>query len=185
MIKSSFSVGFAGFLIGVVAGLGIAAGAALFIAASPVPFVDKVDKVTADVDPAQKLAGRVDPNARLNQSGISQETAEHEAAGGVKTVRVPDAASADQPERDASGKAIGPGVVTPVTYWVQVAAFAKKPDAETAAASLAMQGIAAKVAQAGAFWRVRVGPFDDRSAAQEALENLADMGQKPVITEEK
>lgn len=183
MAKSSFSVGFAGFLIGVVTGLGIAAGAALFITNSPMPFVDKVDKVTADVDPAQKLAGGVDPNARLNQSGMSQESAEQEATGAVKTVRVGEAAQ--QPERDAAGKALLPGVVTPVTYWVQVAAFAKKPDAETAAASLAMQGIAAKVAQAGAFWRVRVGPFDERSAAQEALDSLSDMGQKPVITEEK
>ena len=67
MAKSGFATGFAGFLIGVVTGLGIAAGAMLVIAKSPVPFVDKVDRVTADVDPAAKLAGGVDPNARLNQ----------------------------------------------------------------------------------------------------------------------
>ena len=90
MAKSGFATGFAGFLIGVVTGLGIAAGAAVFITKSPVPFVDKVDKVTADVDPAQKLAGGVDPNARLNQMGESQSAqSEAEAAtGGVKTVDV-------------------------------------------------------------------------------------------------
>ena len=60
MAKSSFATGFAGFLIGIVTGLAIAAGAALFIVNSPIPFVDnKVDKVTADVDPAQKLQGAV------------------------------------------------------------------------------------------------------------------------------
>ena len=190
MAKSGFATGFAGFLIGVVTGLGIAAGAAVFITKSPVPFVDKVDKVTADVDPAQKLAGGVDPNARLNQMGESQSAqSEAEAAtGGVKTVDVssPKGAAADEkPLRDAAGKAVEPGHVTPATYWVLVGAYAKKNDAETNAASLAMMGIGAQVSQSGAFWRVRVGPFDDRAAAQEALESLADQGHKPVITQQK
>ena len=48
-----------------------------------------------------------------------------------------------------------------------------------------MMGIGAQVSQSGAFWRVRVGPFDDRAAAQEALESLADQGHKPVITQQK
>ena len=48
----------------------------LVIAKSPVPFVDKVDKVTADVDPAAKLAGAVDPNARLNQTAGEEPTGE-------------------------------------------------------------------------------------------------------------
>ena len=76
MAKSGFASGFAGFLIGVVTGLGVAAGAMLVIAKSPVPFVDKVDKVTADVDPAAKLAGAVDPNARLNQTAGEEPTGE-------------------------------------------------------------------------------------------------------------
>ena len=78
MAKSGFASGFAGFLIGVVTGLGVAAGAMLVIAKSPVPFVDKVDKVTADVDPAAKLAGAVDPNARLNQTAGEEPTGETE-----------------------------------------------------------------------------------------------------------
>lgn len=178
MAKSRFAAGFAGFLIGVVTGLGIAAGAAVFITKSPLPFVEKVDKVTADVDPAAKLAGGVDPNARLNASSMD---APAPAAGGVKTVTVPDQA----PTRDAAGKAVEPGQVTPVTYWVQVGAYSKKDEAETHAAGLAMQGIGASVQQSGAFWRVRVGPFDDRKSAQEAFDSLADQGQKPVIVEQK
>lgn len=191
MAKSGFATGFAGFLIGVVTGLGIAAAAAVFITKSPVPFVEKVDKVTADVDPAQKLQGSVDPNARLNQMGESHsaQTQAVEASGGVKTVTVAsggqDGNADAQPKRDADGKAVAPGHVTPVTYWVQVGAYAKKDDAETNAAGLAMMGIGAQVTQAGAFWRVRVGPFDDKSAAQEALDSLADQGHKPVIIEQK
>lgn len=180
MAKSRFAAGFAGFLIGVVTGLGIAAGAAVFITKSPLPFVEKVDKVTADVDPAAKLAGNVDPNARLNTS--SMDASAVAPTGSVKTVTVADA---EAPARDAAGKAVEPGQVTPVTYWVQVGAYNKKDEAETHAASLAMQGIGASVLQAGAFWRVRVGPFDDRQSAQEAFDSLSDSGLKPVIVEQK
>ena len=62
MAKSGFASGFAGFLIGVVTGLGVAAGAMLVIAKSPVPFVDKVDKVTADV-----MQGSIKLQARNQQ----------------------------------------------------------------------------------------------------------------------
>ncbi len=183
MSKGGFAAGFAGFLIGVVTGLGIAAAAAVFISNSPVPFVDKVDRVTADVDPASKLAGSVDPNARLNQHDGSMSPA---AEGGVKTVTIRATAGADDaPRRDASGKAIEPGTVRPSTFWVQVGAYAKKTDAETHGAELAMLGIGAQVSRAGAFWRVRVGPFDDRQSAQEAVESLADQGLKPIIVEQK
>ena len=177
MAKSSFATGFAGFLIGVVTGLAIAAGAALFIVNSPIPFVDnKVDKVTADVDPAQKLQGGVDPNARLNEA----ESLQAPEIGSVKTVQAPDEAA-----RDARGKAVEPGRVQPKTYWVQVAAFSNKDEAETHAASLAMQGIGAQVSRAGTAWRVRIGPFDDRASATEVAEHLPDQGSKPMIVEQR
>ena len=182
MAKSGFSIGFIGFLIGLVCGLGIAAGAMLLISKSPIPFVDKVDKVTADVDPSQKLSGGVDPNARLNLQ--SDSIAEGEA-GSVRTIQVPDSPTADKGERDAQGRAIEPGQVTPTTFWVQVGAFRSRPDAETSAAKLAMMGIDAKVSSAGLNWRVRVGPFDDRPAAQEALQSLDDQGFEPMIVELK
>lgn len=57
MARTNLASGFAGFLIGVVTGCAICAAAAVFITNSPIPFVEKVQKVTADVDPAQKLAG--------------------------------------------------------------------------------------------------------------------------------
>lgn len=177
--KSGFATGFAGFLIGVVTGLGIAAGAALLITKSPIPFVNKVDKVTADVDPAAKLAGGVDPNARLQQH--PDEVAVPAAPGGVKTVDATGSAA----ERDADGKAVAPGEIRTTTYWVQVAALASESDAQSHAAQLAMNGIAASVTRAGTHWRVRVGPFDDRQGAQEVLDTLTDQGLHPVIVEQK
>lgn len=68
MASSNRSSKFASFVLGVVFGMGICAGAAYFLTTGPLPFVDKVDKVTADVDPAEALAGGVDPNQKLNQS---------------------------------------------------------------------------------------------------------------------
>lgn len=172
MARSGFAAGFSGFLIGVVTGLGIAAGAMLIISKSPVPFVDKVDKVTADVDPAAKLAGGVDPNARLNSSASQQPEGE---PGTVQTVRAPDAAGSQAAPAPASA-----------SFWVQVGAFKQKSDAESSAASLAMQGIGAQVQGAGSTgWRVRVGPFDSRSAAGEVLNSLSDLGFKPILVEQK
>ena len=95
MAKGGFSTGFAGFLIGVVTGLGIAAAAALLITNSPIPFVEKVEKVTADVDPSVALSGGVDPNARLNRNAAEVQGA---ARGGVATVTVPGTSSADTAE---------------------------------------------------------------------------------------
>lgn len=185
MAKSGFATGFAGFLIGVVTGLGIAAGAALLINMSPVPLVDKVDKVTADVDPSAALAGGVDPNARLNKGAADAPAPDaapaREAPGGVAAVRIGD----NEPRRDASGKAREPGEVKPVTFWVQTGSYSSEDDANDEAAQLALAGHGAQISQAGSHWRVRVGPFDDRRSAEETLAALTDLGMKPVIAESR
>lgn len=86
MARTNLASGFAGFLIGVVTGCAICAAAAVFITNSPIPFVEKVQKVTADVDPAQKLAGGIDPNRALNEQ--QEKSAEQDDSSGVKTVTV-------------------------------------------------------------------------------------------------
>lgn len=184
MAKSGFATGFAGFLIGVVTGLGIAAGAALLINMSPVPLVDKVDKVTADVDPSVALAGGVDPNARLNKGAdapASDAMPVREAPGGVAAVRIDE----NEPGRDASGKAREPGEVKPVTFWVQTGSYSSENDANDEAAKLALAGHGALISRAGSYWRVRIGPFDDRRSAEETLSALTDLGMKPVIAESR
>ena len=86
MARTNLASGFAGFLIGVVTGCAICAAAAVFITNSPIPFVEKVQKVTADVDPAQKLAGGIDPNRALNEQ--QEKSAEQDDSSGVTTVTV-------------------------------------------------------------------------------------------------
>lgn len=171
MARGGFAAGFAGFLIGVVTGLGIAAGAAVFIMKSPVPFVNKVDKVTADVDPSEALKGGVDPNARLNQN--SHDAAAESAAGEVKTVTVEDSKSAESARPAA------------VTYWLQTSRFASQKEAESTLGQLALMGIEGEVARVNSDWYVRVGPFERKAAANEVRLALTDQGLRPTLIEQK
>lgn len=175
MASSNRSSKFASFVLGVVFGMGICAGAAYFLTTGPHPFVDKVDKVTADVDPAEALAGGVDPNQKLNQSPDEMTAAGSE--GPVDTIdaivkRVTAGSSDAGPARDASGKAVAPGQVKTATLWVQAGAFKSQDRAQNMQAQLAMFGIQADLSRAGNVWRVRVGPFDTAEQAREIQEQI-------------
>lgn len=170
MAKTQRSSWFAGFVTGGVAGLALAAAVAYLLANGPVPFQDKVEKVTADVDPAQVLAGGVDPNAALNNGGLPSAPA-NEPDDGVATVHAGEA-----PERDAQGKAVAPGQVTAHEYWVQAGAFAEQDHAVGVQAQLALQGIQANLSRIGNTWRVRVGPFNDLNEAREVQTQISNDG---------
>lgn len=175
MASSNRSSKFASFVLGVVFGMGICAGAAYFLTTGPLPFVDKVDKVTADVDPAEALAGGVDPNQKLNQSPDEMTAAGSESP--VDTIdaivkRVTAGSSDAGPARDASGKAVAPGQVKTATLWVQAGAFKSQDRAQNMQAQLAMFGIQADLSRAGNVWRVRVGPFDTTEQAREIQEQI-------------
>ncbi len=198
MSQSRFSVGFGGFLFGIVFGLAVAAAVAVFTLNSPVPFVEKVQKVTADVDPAKALEGNVDPNKALNAAS-SPDASAAAPAGTVATVTAPNAPVSNsvtpaeqqaapaelQPVRDGQGKAAQPGTVTPVTYWVQAGAFKSAKQAEERQAQLAMLAVEAQVQQAGNIWRVRVGPFDDRNSANEIQNMLNDQSIQATIVKQQ
>ncbi|GEM_PF-284566 len=204
MSKSRFSLGFGGFLFGIVFGLAVAAAVAVFTLNSPVPFVDnKVQKVTADVDPAKLLDGNVDPNKALNASS-SPETASDAGSAPAGTVATVTASSAPanapanntaaapvqsspelQPQRDEQGKAAQPGTVTPVSYWVQAGAFRSDKQAQERQAQLAMLAVEAQIQQAGSFWRVRIGPFDDRNSANEIQNMLNDQNIQATIIKQQ
>lgn len=63
-------------------------------------------------------------------------------------------------------------VAVPLPGWfVQAAAFADRTRAEAAA-----QTVGGRIEQAGALWRVRVGPFADQPAAQDALARVSAQG---------
>lgn len=176
MASSNRSSKFAAFVFGVVVGMGICAGAAYFLLNSPVPFVDKVEKVTADVDPSVALAGGVDPNQRLNQ-GADELTASQNPTDPADTIdtiikRVTTGTEEAAPTRDASGKAVAPGQVKTASVWVQAGAFRAQDRAQSVQAQLAMFGIQADLTRQGDVWRVRVGPFDTLEQAREVQNQI-------------
>ena len=169
MARSSFASGFAGFLIGVVTGLGIAAGTAVFITNSPIPFVVKVQKVTADVDPSQKLDGSIDPNSRLNEQQDTVVATDVD----IKTVTT----SSETP----SGQKI-----TATTdnghFWLQVGAYQTRDAADARASELAWAAISnVHISEANKLWRVRIGPFASRDEAKKAQNDATQKGVKTTL----
>lgn len=193
MSQSRFSLGFGGFLFGIVFGLAVATAVAVYTLNAPVPFVDKVQKVTTEIDPAKLQAENIDPNKALNAASTPETTSET-APGTVATVIAPastapaptqQASPEMQPQRDEQGKAAQPGTVTPVSYWVQAGAFKSTKPAQERQAQLAMMAVEAQVQQAGSIWRVRIGPFDDRNSANEIQNMLTDQGIQATIIKQQ
>lgn len=185
MANSNRSSKFASFVLGVVFGMGICAAAAYLLANGPLPFVDKVEKVTADVDPSVALAGGVDPNQRLNQSAdeISSSIHPEDPVDTIDTIvkRVTTGSTDATPARDANGKAVAPGQIQTATLWVQAGAFKSQDRAQNVQAQLAMLGIQADLSRAGSVWRVRVGPFDTTEQARE-IQNQIHNADDSIVT---
>ena len=76
--------------------------------------------------------------------------------------------------------AINPANGPPLQFYVQAGAYARPDDADTQRARVAMLGMAARVMareQAGrTVYRVRVGPFDERSSAEDSQARLGAAG---------
>ena len=76
--------------------------------------------------------------------------------------------------------AINPANGPPLQFYVQAGAYARPDDADAQRARVAMLGMAARVMareQAGrTVYRVRVGPFDERSSAEDSQARLGAAG---------
>lgn len=142
-----------GILIGIPLGLAIAAISALIISNAPVPFMDKVEKVTADVDPSEVLAGAVDPNLRLNQNAPDEISTKVSSVNRVDLTR--------------STPNVG-------SYWIQAGAYQSHERAKSIQGTLVLDlGVAVDLQNVNNLWRVRIGPFESRDRAQEIQERLA------------
>lgn len=156
-----------GFLFGLVAGLVLSAALALYITKSPMPFVNKVQRPTENVNPG---AGELrDPNRPLysNSSQAPAANAAAPAAPGAPAAAgaAPAApAAAARPPQPAAGDESS-------RLMLQAGAFKSSQDADAMRARLALLGLDARVTQysqdgATVLYRVRIGPFG-------ALDDLA------------
>ena len=171
--KKSFGAAalFWSFALGVAVALVISAAAFKIINDAPVPFVSKVQVVQNDDDGVRR---QKDPNQALYKEGQGtvQKTADAvatiTATGSVTSG--PTMAPADQAAADDK--------LDTRRYWVQAGAFSQSTDAESMLARIAFIGLDAKISYRNEdgkrLYRVRVGPFDTSTQAEEIKQSLAD-----------
>jgi cell division protein FtsN len=196
-----------GFVVGLLVGLGLALSVAIYVTRVPVPFVDRgvTRKPADDAAEAERNKGW-NPNAGLvNKAPPLPAPVE---AGPPPTVIDP-AAEPDKPvtpkapnaepvppEADPLGelmKAKTGGAAEaapatgadPFTYFVQAGAFRSPDEAQAQKARLAMLGMDATITereQGGrTVFRVRMGPFGQKSMAEATREQLEVNGVEAAL----
>jgi len=196
---------FLGFIIGLVLGLAVALAAAIYVTKVPTPFSNKNQTRSTDQDvqeteknkdwnpnsvfqpkpPAEAPAAPSAPAADAATDKSASGTAGKSAAEAPKAEPRP-AVTADPLGDLAKSKS---GLSTPATpanaadpfdYVIQVGAYRTSSDADAQKAKLALMGLDAKVSerdQAGrTVYRVRLGPFADKAAAERIRARLEGSG---------
>jgi cell division protein FtsN len=193
---------FLGFIIGLVLGLGVALAVAIYVTKVPTPFSNKNQPRTQaqDVQESEKNKDW-NPNSVLQPKGPAEPPAapaEPDASAAVTTPQTADKAAdktAAPPRPAVTADPLGDlakaksGLSTPATpasasdpfdYVVQAGAYRTSADADAQKAKLALLGLDAKVSerdQAGRIvYRVRLGPFSDKNAAERIRAQLESNG---------
>jgi len=161
-------------MAGLVIGLAAAAGVAYFLMNSPMPFVDKASRSTADspMDPR----GSPDPNAGLTPSVSNQPQQRDQLDDLIATLPI-DSGKAKPPLPPPPTPKAPPSLATDgKTYFLQVGAFSVLEDAESVRAEMLLLGLPVEIQRAEVNGlqvnRVRVGPFkglDDMNKARARL----------------
>lgn len=182
---------FLGFILGMVAGLGIALAVAVYVTKVPVPFVDRAQSRAPDHDSLEAQKNKDwDPNAALQGKNPVRPIETVAPNGAADSATAPTIASTQKPEvkpavsadplGDLAKARSGGKSADPYYYFVQLGAFRTAADAESQRAKLSLGGIEAKVSereQSGStVYRVRVGPFDKKDEAVQAKQKLATGG---------
>jgi len=163
-----------GIFIGLVLGLAVAAGLALYMTNAPVPFVTRADKARPATPPADRAL--------------------------AETARTTESKSGDAAKPRFDFYKILPGQEVPVTekelraaakspdkaaakdlYFVQAGSFQNPADADNLKARLALVGLVASVEPAnlpdkGIWYRVRLGPFTQLDEINRVRQTLAQNG---------
>ena len=200
-----------GFILGALAGLGVALALAVYITKVPMPFMTKTPSRTADDAAAEAKKNRDwDPNAALSgkpavkdaQAGVDPAAAPAApVAPGAPTPSadpVGDLAKAktktDTPAKPAASTqgAAAPAATAatatagdPFNYFVQAGAFRTPEDAEQQRIKLSLMGLPARVSereQSGRIvYRVRLGPFDKKDDAEKVKVRLDTGGLEATL----
>lgn len=192
---------FLGFIMGLVLGLGVALAVAIYVTKVPTPFSNKNQPRTSAQD-VQETEKNKDwnPNSVLQpktpaEAPVAADMAKPSAAPpNTDNAPAPSAGTA-VPRPAVTADPLGDlvkaksGLPTPAAaadnsdpfdYMVQAGAYRSNADADAQKAKLAMLGLDAKVSerdQAGrVVYRVRLGPFSDKGAAERLRAQLQNNG---------
>jgi len=160
-----------GLIVGLCAGLAIAAIIAVYITNAPVPFVNKVQRPTEKIQPGAD--GKLpDPNKPLYAPPPALqkpvESAKVEPPPAVAPTPAADAKTQPQPADEGT------------RFQLQAGAFRTPEDADAMRARLALMGLDARVfpiEQAGTtLYRVRLGPYGQIDDVNRTRKMLAENG---------
>jgi cell division protein FtsN len=193
---------FLGFIIGLVLGLGVALAVAIYVTKVPTPFSNKNQPRTPAQD-VQETEKNKDwnPNSVLQPKAPAEPPAPPDASAAAApsegadnpTDKAPlpprpavtadplgDLAKAKSGLNTPASPASPADASDPFDYVVQAGAYRTLADADAQKAKLALLGLDAKVSerdQAGrVVYRVRLGPFSDKSAAERIRAQLESNG---------
>jgi len=184
-----------GFIFGLIVGVAVSLGLAVYVTKVPIPFMNKglthtpdqdasEDKKNKDWDPNAPLYGKnpVKPASAASAATLTGIPAPLSVPAGKSEIKP--AVTADPLGDLAKTRAAG-AVVDPFLYFVQVGAYRTMEDAESQRAKLTLSGVEAKVSereQAGRIvFRVRVGPFEKKEEADKAKERLDGAGLETAL----
>ena len=188
---------FLGFILGLVLGLGVALGVAIYVTKVPTPFSNKNQPRTSAQDVQETEKNKdwnpnsvLQPKAPAEQPAApnpNQPAADTPAAAADAAKPAPRPAVTADPLGDLAKTKSGlstpvtpPDATDPFDYLVQAGAYRISADADAQKAKLAMLGLDAKVSerdQAGrVVYRVRMGPFSDKNAAERIRTQLESNG---------
>jgi cell division protein FtsN len=196
---------FLGFIIGLVLGLGVALAVAIYVTKVPTPFSNKNQPRTNDQDvqeteknkdwnpnsvfqpkppaeaPAEPAATTPDAGADKNAPGtVGKSAPEAPKAEPRPAVTADPLGDLAKSKSGLSTPAAPANAADPFDYVIQVGAYRTSNDADAQKAKLALMGLDAKVSerdQAGrTVYRVRLGPFADKAAAERIRTRLEGSG---------
>ncbi len=160
-----------GVFIGVLVGLVLALGVALYLNKAPTPFVSRDKAAEADkASQAGKTGSKYEPAKPEPQKAPSQATASQNAKGPEPKTRLDfytilPGKEEVVPDKDVSRAAPSSGI-SRVVYYVQAGAFQNAADADNLKARLALAGLEAQIQTAtlpdkSVWHRVRMGPYSN------------------------
>jgi cell division protein FtsN len=171
---------FTGFLVGLIAGIGISVGVAIFVTKGESPFVNNVDKpALPDNGSSQKDASSETATAETEGTSSPDKSFDFykilpstESQVTEQEVKQPAAPPQPSPTPAASEK-----------YYLQVGAFKTEQEADNTKAKLALLGLEAVVQtvntpENGVWHRVRVGPYAEIDQITKVRTELANNGFK-------